>query len=442
MKILLVGESSLLHNTLKKGLVELGHQVTLMSDGNDWHNSPRDIDLRRNMERYGRWSGLMVLWKIVCNLHKICGNDIVQVHNYQFVPLMGWWNMLIFWFLKLTNKRIIKGCFADDPHLFRQQAKGIPAYSDTFWNGKLQNIEENKERMAFHFMPQFDKCWHTVSYHSDALIACLYEYYLCYDVSEFHKKLYYIPLPMIIPAIDENRQKGNGEVIKVLVGLQPKREYLKGALKIAHFVEILAKKYPGKIELKYVEGVVYDEYCRMLDEADVLVDQFYSYTPSMNSLAAMARGTVVIGGGEEEYYEFIGEPELRPIINVSPEYSESQNVAIIEQAFFVKDNLTEFVQIIIVQSLGKTFMQGITFGLVFQHTTVGTAELSLIESLTKTLGSFGHFFVYLVIVLSKLVLYQHIGTITFLGIAVVNQRVIESIYVSAGFPDGGVHKDC
>lgn len=132
MKILLVGESSLLHNTLKKGLVELGHQVTLMSDGNDWHNSPRDIDLHRNMERYGRWSGLIVLWKIVCNLHKICGNDIVQVHNYQFVPLMGWWNMLIFWFLKLTNKRIIKGCFADDPHLFRQQAKGIPAYSDTF----------------------------------------------------------------------------------------------------------------------------------------------------------------------------------------------------------------------------------------------------------------------------------------------------------------------
>ena len=53
MKILLVGESSLLHNTLKKGLVELGHQVTLMSEGNDWHNSPPDIDLRRNMERYG-----------------------------------------------------------------------------------------------------------------------------------------------------------------------------------------------------------------------------------------------------------------------------------------------------------------------------------------------------------------------------------------------------
>ena len=77
----------------------------------------------------------------------------------------------------------------------------------------------------------------------------------------------------------------------------------------------------------------------MLDAADVLVDQFYSYTPSMNSLAAMARGTVVIGGGEEEYYAFIGEPRLRPIINVSPEMSDVENEAAIERAFFTKNAL-------------------------------------------------------------------------------------------------------
>lgn len=340
MKILLVGESSLLHNTLKKGLLERGHQVTLMSDGNDWHNSPRDIDLHRNMKRYGKWSGLLVLWRIFCNLNKICGNDIVQLHNYQFVPLMGWWNKMIFRILKLTNKCVIKGCYADDPHLFRQQAKGIPTYSDTFWHGKLQNIEENKERMAFHMMPQFDDCWHEVACCSDALVACLYEYYLCYDTPEFRKKLHYIPLPMEIPSTDGLTSKGQGETIKVLVGLQPKREYLKGALKIARFVEILSKKYPGKIKIKYVEGVPYDEYCRMIDEADVLVDQFYSYTPSMNSLAAMARGTVVIGGGEEAYYRFIGEKMLRPIINVSPEYTEDKNVEIIEKAFFSEGHLS------------------------------------------------------------------------------------------------------
>lgn len=65
-------------------------------------------------------------------------------------------------------------------------------------------------------MPQFDKCWHTVSYHSDALIACLYEYYLCYDVPDFHKKLYYIPLPMIIPVVDKNVRKGMVRLLKCL----------------------------------------------------------------------------------------------------------------------------------------------------------------------------------------------------------------------------------
>lgn len=130
-----------------------------------------------------------------------------------------------------------------------------------------------------------------------------------------------------------------GHTIKVLVGIQPKRDYLKGAKRIASFVESVARRHPGKIEIKYVEGVPYDEYMRMLDEADVLVDQLYSYTPSMNSLAAMARGTVVIGGGEDEYYEFIGEPQLRPIINVRPDVSDSENEAAIEQAFFTEGKL-------------------------------------------------------------------------------------------------------
>ena len=338
MKILLVGESSMLHNTLKKGLVERGHKVTLMSDGNDWHDSPRDIDLRRNM-RWGKLSGLQVLWNIFSNLTKVCGNDIVQLHNYTFVPLLGGWNRIMFWFLKLTNKRIVKGCFADDPFLFERQAAGVPAYSDTYWNNKPQNTEANRHRIFEHTRPQFIRCWHDVAYNSDALVACLYEYWLCYNTPQLGRRLHYIPLPMEIPHESGTRIKGMGRTIKVLVGIQPKRDYLKGAMRIASFVESVALRHPGKIEIKYVEGVPYDEYMHMLDEADVLVDQLYSYTPSMNSLAAMARGTVVIGGGEDDYYNFIGESQLRPIINVRPDISDSENEAAIEQAFFTEGKL-------------------------------------------------------------------------------------------------------
>ena len=56
----------------------------------------------------------------------------------------------------------------------------------------------------------------------------------------------------------------------------------------------------------------------MIDTSDILLDQLYSYTPAMNALLAMSQGMVVVGGGEPENYEILGETQLRPIINVQP----------------------------------------------------------------------------------------------------------------------------
>lgn len=53
MKILLIGEYSNVHNTLAKGLRELGHEVCVISNGDFWKNYPRDIDASRNPERLG-----------------------------------------------------------------------------------------------------------------------------------------------------------------------------------------------------------------------------------------------------------------------------------------------------------------------------------------------------------------------------------------------------
>ena len=58
----------------------------------------------------------------------------------------------------------------------------------------------------------------------------------------------------------------------------------------------------------------------MLNSSDLLLDQLYAYTPAMNALQAMSQGLVVVGGGEPENYEILGEKELRPIINVLPSY--------------------------------------------------------------------------------------------------------------------------
>lgn len=352
MKILLIGEASFLHNTLKKGLLERGHRVLTMSDGNGWHDAPRDIDLRRS-GRWGKLGGLRVVWQLLRHLPQLCGNDVVQIHNYQFVPLMYRWNTLLLRFLKLTNRCVVKGCFGDDPQIFRRQAQGVPAYSDTYWSGQLQNADQHRDRIAEVIEHGAEASWRKTTHMADALVACLYEYWLDYNEPPYAAKLHYIPLPM---ECEEMVRWCDGEMVKcvgndapshpltILIGLQPKRDFMKGAMKIAAFVEEVARRHPGKVQIKYVEGVPYDEYMHLLAKADVLVDQLYSYTPSMNSLAAMARGTVVIGGGEEEYYEFIGEDTLRPIINVRPDVPDEENIAAIERALFTDGMLERMAQ--------------------------------------------------------------------------------------------------
>ena len=46
MKILLVGEFSRLHNSLKEGLLALGHEVVLVNNGDGFKNFPADISIR------------------------------------------------------------------------------------------------------------------------------------------------------------------------------------------------------------------------------------------------------------------------------------------------------------------------------------------------------------------------------------------------------------
>ena len=80
----------------------------------------------------------------------------------------------------------------------------------------------------------------------------------------------------------------------------------------------VANDYPDRCEIIKAESVPFEQYQQMMNTSDVLLDQLYSYTPAMNALLAMAKGLVVVGGGEPENYEILHENELRPIINVLP----------------------------------------------------------------------------------------------------------------------------
>ena len=83
-------------------------------------------------------------------------------------------------------------------------------------------------------------------------------------------------------------------------------------------LEALKKKYPERCKIVKAESVPFNEYQHLMDSSDCILDQLYSYTPAMNSLLAMSKGIINVGGGEEENYQILNEQELRPIINVRP----------------------------------------------------------------------------------------------------------------------------
>ncbi len=76
-----------------------------------------------------------------------------------------------------------------------------------------------------------------------------------------------------------------------------------------------------------------------------------------------------------------------------------------------------------------------------QHTGVGGDELLAVEGVAEAFVSLLAFLIDFLLNLGNVVLNQHIGAIAFLGVLVVNQRVVEGVHMSRCLPDAWVHED-
>ena len=127
------------------------------------------------------------------------------------------------------------------------------------------------------------------------------------------------PFPIQMPS-DSIPVNNPSAPIRLFIGISKQRSTYKGTDIMLQAAQSIAEKYPQKVELKIANGIPFSEYQQLMNHCDVLLDQLYSYTPAMNALLAMSKGIIVVGGGEPENYEILHERELRPIINVLPNY--------------------------------------------------------------------------------------------------------------------------
>ena len=330
MKILLMGEYSNVHATLAEGLRKLGHHVTVLSNGDFWKNYPRDIDLVR---KPGKLGGIMYMMKLYTNVHKLRGYDIVQLINPMFLELKAERIFPIYQYLRKHNKKIILGGFGMDYYWVSVCCKDKPLrYSDFNIGDELRtNADALKERKDW-LGTEKGRLNQMIAEDCDGIITGLYEYWACYQPG-FPQKTTFIPFPIKPKLItsgngnsytnSENHQVIPLDIpkkVKLFIGINKSRSEYKGTDIMLKAAQAIAKKYPDKTELRIAENIPFAEYVKMMNGSDAILDQLYSYTPSMNPLEAMARGIICIGGGEPENYEIIHEDKLRPIINVLPNY--------------------------------------------------------------------------------------------------------------------------
>ncbi len=315
MKILLLGEYSNVHATLADGLRKLGHEVTVASDGDGWKNYSRDVDLvRHSTGKWDTWCYLCRLWRAMSTFR---GYDVVQVINPMFLELKAERIFSYYKYLRRHNKSVFMGAYGMDRYWV---AAGTDCktfrYSD-FNLGKEERFSpDNKQWLNEWIYGPKGELNTKIAKDCDGIISGLYEYDASYR-PYFAEKLQFIPFP-IDTEHTQHKLPHAGKKIQFFIGIQKTRSVYKGTDIMLRALQRIEKAYPDRCDVIRVESIPFHAYQDLMNHSDVLLDQLYSYTPAMNALLAMAKGLIVVSGGEPENYDILGEKELRPIINVQP----------------------------------------------------------------------------------------------------------------------------
>ena len=323
MKILLLGEYSNVHWTLACALRKLGHEVCVVSNGDEWKGYPSDIALTR---KPGRLGSIAYLYKVLRLLPKLRGYDVVQLINpVHFIDLKAERGIRIYDYLRCHNKRVYLGAFGyDHYYVYDSVVRRTLRYCDYYTPTREVHHEWNtaNERDWLHTFKKEANIH--IANTCDGIISGLYEYDVAYR-PYFPEKTTFIPLPIETNETVNDNQTETDEAnrkLRFFIGIQRHRTALKGTDIMLRALERLVANYPDQAEMIKAESVPFAQYKEMLRSSDILLDQIYSYTPAMNALLAMSQGLIVVSGGEEESYAILNEKELRPIINVQPDEAD------------------------------------------------------------------------------------------------------------------------
>ena len=311
MRILLLGEASGVHSNLKKGLSNLGHNVTLVSSGDGFKQIHGDVILTNGSKGY--FSSILRGLNWIRRIYSFRGYDVVQIISVEFFPKRFALNYMLSFLLRVNNKR-----------LFIVGAGCIDSWTCDFFKNEYKYPEFYKS-ICNHYgvaslwgqSPQGKKFNNWLFDIIDGYIPLMYEYSRGHVANSHGKLRRTVPIPIDLESFDyeENIKK---EKVVIFHGVS--RKSVKGSDAILEVLNRLQDQFPNDVEILIVEKVPYHEYVGLLRRANIVVDQMYSVSTGVNGLIAMALGKILVGGGEEE---FLTEFKLKnsPIISFKKDNS-------------------------------------------------------------------------------------------------------------------------
>jgi len=351
MKILLLGEYSRLHNSLKEGLTALGHEVTLLGTGDYFKNFPADIKLKRKFDKGLSRKIKIALYKFFgidissTNLknqffkhsEKLKGFDVVQLINESPLGIQPKHETEFIRFLKNHNKKLfLLSCGTDYISVkFAYEKKFRYSILTPLFEGKVD--EKAFFPVLKYLQPEFKKLHQFVYKNTEGILASDMDYHL--PLIDHPKYLGLIPNPINTDKLAFLENPIQNKIV-IFHGINRGNFYKKGNDLFQKAIQIIQEKYPDNTEIIVVENLPYAEYIKFYDKAHILLDQVYAYDQGYNALEAMAKGKVVFTGAEKEFLEHYNLQEDEVCINALPDVD-----ALVEKLSWLIENPEEISRI-------------------------------------------------------------------------------------------------
>ena len=329
MKVLLIGDFSSFHKYLSDGLKANGCEVTLVSGTDGWKKiKGADFSLYDNSVKCSGALKHFLLYREACKtIDKLDDDyDVVQFINPRiYTPYINW---LLIKKLKKKGKVISLVSCGNDLALNQAYRDGKFDYYMMDGEKELLNEYSLRKSRGIAYTTSEKKFLEYI----DCIIPTLYEYRIGYGNDCRLTKT--IPMPINLESII---YKENVVKDKIVIFHGISRRGAKGSDFIEEAMKKIKEKYPHDVEIIVAEKLPFEEYVRIMDKANIVIDQCRSYGYGINADIAMAQGKVVLSGARKETLESLGVSKC-PIFGIIPD--ENQIYQQLEFIVMNRDKIT------------------------------------------------------------------------------------------------------